>query len=158
MTERRPLTGPQKFLIGGLVALTVVLVGITLAGAIISRRPPAVPSALVEASTRAIEWKTIKSERGVTLDDVFVAVIPKEASPDYIDQQSRAHCAGRQVCKIMGWVDQAAAATAFPMTEREFTTQSYSYDLNRQSGLDRGLFDCRIWRVEKPRCLVSAEE
>ena len=149
---RRELTGPQKFVVGGLVALAVVLATLIIIGRTVE------PKAAPAAAPAVITWRAIRSEAGVALPDVHVAVIPEKLPADEVDRQARAMCAGRQLCKVVGWVDGTKAATAFPMTEREFLAQSYAYDLNRQSGLDRGLFDCRIWKVAASRCMASADE
>jgi hypothetical protein len=149
---RRELTGPQKFVVGGLVALAVVLVTLIIIGRTVEPRPVAAPA------PAAITWRAIRSEARTELPDVHVAIIPPKLPADEVDRQARARCAGRQLCKVIGWVDGTKAATAFPMTEREFLAQSYAYDLNRQSGLDRGLFDCRIWKVGASRCMASADD
>lgn len=148
--QRRELTGPQKFLVGGLVALAAVLVTLIIVGRTVEPSPVPAPP--------AITWRSMKSEAGAGLPDVHVAIIPVKLSADDVDREARAKCAGRQFCKVVGWVDGTKAATAFPMTEREFVAQSYAYDLNRQSGLDRGLFDCRIWTVAAERCLAITEQ
>lgn len=149
---RRELTGPQKSLVGGLVALGVVLITLIIVGR------AAEPSRVPGPAPEAITWRSMKSEAGADLTDVHVAIIPAKLSADEVDRQARAKCAGRQFCKVVGWVNGTKAATAFPMTEREFIAQSYAYDLNRQSGLDRGLFDCRIWKVAAARCLVILDQ
>lgn len=53
-----------------------------------------------------------------------------------VEAAARAHCTGKQWCKVLGWSDPGAAATAMPLTDREVAAQRFGYTLNRSSGMD----------------------
>lgn len=68
--------------------------------------------------------------------DTSAMVFAASTSHAAVEAAARKHCAGRQWCKVLGWTDPRAAATAMPMTEREMAAQKFSYTLNRETGMD----------------------
>jgi hypothetical protein len=75
-----------------------------------------------------------------------------------IDRAVRKHCAGKQWCKVLGWVEGDKIATAFPMTNREAAAVVYELTINRATGYDRSSFACTIWRDRPKTCFTPETE
>jgi hypothetical protein len=105
------------------------------------------PSA--DQSMLALSYRPIGS-------DIFATVIPRSAKPADIDRAARAQCGGKAWCQVIGWVDADLEATAMPMTNREAAAVAYDLSINRSSGRDRSLFDCRVFTgLPRDRCAAE---
>lgn len=70
---------------------------------------------------------------------------------------AKEHCAGKQVCLVLGWTEQSSAATAMPMTDGEVAAQAFSYSVNRNTGFEQVLWDCsRFQQADTSECLAKA--
>jgi hypothetical protein len=89
----------------------------------------------------------------------YAAVIPGDADPEALDRAARAHCAGKDYCTVIGWVDPDKVATGFPMTDREAAAVKFQYDLNRNSGFERSLFACSTFKdLSAEKCISEMIE
>lgn len=77
------------------------------------------------------------------LDSVL---IPPGTPGEAVNRAVRAHCAGRSWCKVLGWSNADYLPGAMPLTDREAAAQIYSYTLNRETGADEAMFDCRAFK------------
>jgi hypothetical protein len=100
----------------------------------------------IAGSAEGLEFKPIGN-------DIYTVVLPRDAEPEAIDRAARAHCAGKAMCDVWGWVDADKAATASPMTDRETMARIYSLKINRNTGYDRSVFACSVFaRAPKDQC------
>lgn len=87
-------------------------------------------------------------------DRVFAMTVNPDVDPDILPDIARAHCADRGYCNVMGWIDPEFAAKGFPMTSREVNEVKFQYLVNRATGLEQMMWDCRIWKQDDAiRCL-----
>lgn len=87
-------------------------------------------------------------------DGVFAMTFNVKVDPETLPDIAREQCGDRKICKIIGWTDPKFAARAFPMTDREVEAQAFQYTLNRNTGFEQVLWDCRKWMQTKTdRCL-----
>lgn len=84
--------------------------------------------------------------------DTFVMIIPKRMTAVAVRVSARSHCGAREFCQVHGWVDADAAATGYPMTDREAAHQSFRYAVNRTTGYEDAAYDCKLWPGSEP-CL-----
>lgn len=84
---------------------------------------------------------------------VFNAKVDPQRLPDIAREQ----CGQNKICKIIGWTDPKFAARALPMTDREVSAQSFQYTLNRNTGFEQTLWDCKIWQQSNPDTCLSIE-
>lgn len=96
------------------------------------------------------EFKPISGDDVISM--LFDPGVDRSALPDI----AREYCGSRNFCKIMGWTDPAFIPHGFPMTDREVEAMAFSYSLNRDTGLDQALWDCRgDSKRPKSECLAS---
>ena len=82
-------------------------------------------------------------------------ILPADLPADQWDDAARKECGDRQWCKVFGWTDASFVARAMPMTDREAGALTFSYSLNRATGLDQALWDCRRYRRATNECLAT---
>jgi hypothetical protein len=86
----------------------------------------------------------------------YVMIIPEGTDPASLPALAKAHCGTAAQCSVYGWRDKTSAPTALPMTDRELASELFAYDINRTSGLDRALWNCKVYpRNDKSECLAS---
>jgi hypothetical protein len=85
----------------------------------------------------------------------FAMLIPSGLDPGRFDDLARERCGAREFCMVIGWTDPAVAARALPMTDREVTAQAFIYTLNRTTGFEQGLWDCRRFRRAAAECMAE---
>lgn len=73
----------------------------------------------------------------------FAVQLPADADRAVVEGQARALCGDKTHCSVYGWVDPANVARAMPMLDREVAALTFSYSLNRTTGFERALWDCR---------------
>jgi hypothetical protein len=86
----------------------------------------------------------------------YAMILPPDVEPAAIEAAAKAKCADKQFCKVLGWTDKAQAAQELPMLAREAAALAFSYDLNRTTGFERVLWDCkRFPHSDLARCLAD---
>ena len=89
-------------------------------------------------------------------DAIFAMTFDAGADPQTLPDLARAQCGKHAFCKVMGWTDPKYAARGFPMTDREVAAQAFAYSLNRSTGFEQSLWDCKRWkRKNKDECLST---
>ena len=86
---------------------------------------------------------------------VFAVQLAKAAKPDEIITAARALCAANANCTVMGWREPAQLPGAMPLLDREAAAMSFSYALNRTTGLEQVLWDCRQIRRTADECMAQ---
>lgn len=108
---------------------------------------------LVLVSTLTASPFTFTAMQG---DDLHAMTFPAGADPTEIAEAAREKCTQASICSVYGWAEGGQVAGALPMTEREAATLAFQYSLNRNTGLDRTLFDCaRFPRTNRSECLAK---
>jgi hypothetical protein len=99
--------------------------------------------------------KPAKAEfRSLAGDGIFAMEFDQKAAPDTLPDIARDHCATRDFCNVLGWTDPKFAARGFPMTDREIAQVKFQYTVNRATGLEQALWDCRVWpQTDESMCL-----
>lgn len=87
-------------------------------------------------------------------ENVYVMIIPAGVDPAKLKPWAKDRCGEVEFCKVFGWTDRASAARALPMTDAELEAQAFSYGVNRFTGYERALWDCkRFPQADKASCL-----
>lgn len=85
--------------------------------------------------------------------DQYAVLIDPGANPEMLELAAREFCAGRQFCQVMGWRERENMPSAMPMVARESDTIAFNYFINRSSGAEQSMWDCRIWEGPPEVCL-----
>jgi len=87
-------------------------------------------------------------------DDVMGAVISGKVDSERLKFLAKKECGTREFCKVLVWDTPSNAATAFPMTDTEVSSQIFAYSVNRASGFEQSMWDCEKYhRDDKNQCL-----
>lgn len=87
-------------------------------------------------------------------DRIFAMTVDPSVDPDILPDIARKHCGDRGYCNVMGWIDPEFAAKGFPMLKRETDEVKFQYLVNRSTGLEQMMWDCRIWeQTDAKLCL-----
>ena len=98
----------------------------------------------------ALAFRTIAGE------DVFAVIVPAQMSANELVLSARKQCGQREFCQVHGWMTEADAASAMPLTDREVATQVFEYAHNRSTGFEKRLWDCGRWpRKDEDECLAK---
>ena len=81
------------------------------------------------SGTHAVTFKAIGR-------DTYAMIFAAASDHASVEGAVRSQCSGKQWCKVLGWTNASAAASAMPMTDREVAALRFSYTLNRVTGLD----------------------
>ncbi len=81
-------------------------------------------------------------------DRIFAMTVNPKVDPDLLPEIAREHCGSRGYCNVMGWIDPEFTAKGFPMTPREVKEVKFQYLVNRVSGLEQSMWDCRMWKQD----------
>lgn len=84
---------------------------------------------------------------------IFAVQLTNTAKPDQIVSAARALCAGAPICTVMGWREPAPLPGALPLLDRELAAMSFRYGLNRNTGFEQVLWDCRGSKRSRDQCL-----
>lgn len=95
---------------------------------------------------------TILREQGMTGD--YALTIPAGLAAEKLPGIAKEQCGARSHCSVYGWTDPAQTARALPLTEPEFESLAFRYDLNRSTGFERSSWDCeRFPQPDTASCL-----
>jgi hypothetical protein len=95
--------------------------------------------------------------RAIAGEDIFSMIIPADATADQLALAARDQCGEREFCQVHGWLDEADAAKAMPMTDREVSTKTFHYAHNRATGFEQRMWDCERWQREDPNECISRD-
>lgn len=84
----------------------------------------------------------------------FSVILPANADLARVEGEARAFCADKQFCQVMGWTDEANRAKSMPMLAREADAQAFNYSVNRTSGYESALWDCRRFKAPAGQCMA----
>jgi hypothetical protein len=87
--------------------------------------------------------------------DVFAMITPPDMSADAIALAAKGQCGRREFCQVHAWASAIDAAQAFPMTDREAAAQVFVYGVNRSTGYEQLLWDCRRFRRRSANECIS---
>lgn len=86
--------------------------------------------------------------------NTWAMIPPADADPAQFNAWAKDRCGDGDFCKVFAWTDRVNAARAFPMTDAELETLAFSYGVNRNTGYEEVLWDCkRFPQPEAGRCL-----
>ncbi len=91
--------------------------------------------------------------RKVSGDDVLVMVIPSGTAADDYPLLAKEVCGAREFCNLSAWTTDARAPRGFPYTDAEVETQAYHYALNRSTGFDQSLWNCKLTPRPADQCM-----
>ena len=131
--------------------LCAVALAITLAGC--DNAPPA-PEPTSGAS--AVAAKPKATFQAISGKDIFAMIFPADMTADDLAAAAREQCGQREFCQVHGWLSEADAAKAFPMTDREVSKLAFQYAHNRTTGFERRAWDCKRWpRTDPDECIAT---
>lgn len=108
----------------------------------------------VEALEARLEDSRVIAEQGTVRS--LAARVEPGANPSGLLDDARRMCEGATHCNVMGWTDRNLVTTTMPLTDQEAEGLSFSYSLNRSTGLDRALWDCSAFDGIAPeQCLAK---
>lgn len=129
--------------------------GLVVISAIVSPPPDKKAKPGPSASGSTIADANAKFEP-ISGDTIFAMTFDAGADPQSLPELARTKCGKRPFCKVMGWTDPKYAARGFPMTDREVAAQAFAYSLNRSTGFEQTMWDCRRWkRKSAEECLST---
>lgn len=89
-------------------------------------------------------------------DAIYSMTFDAGADPQTLPDIAREHCGKQSFCKVLGWTDPKYAARGFPMTDREVAAEAFAYSLNRSTGFEQTMWDCKRWkRSNRDECLST---
>lgn len=93
---------------------------------------PAAEKTALPAPLAPMRFKVI----GGNFNDIYSLTFDRRASHEAVERAIRAHCAGKDWCKVIGWDNPDLAATKLPMTDRQADGERVGYTFNRATGMD----------------------
>lgn len=97
----------------------------------------------------------VGSARALPGQGVFAVQLTKAAKPAEIVNAARALCAANANCTVMGWREPAQLPGTMPLLDREAAAMAFSYALNRTTGFEQVLWDCRQIRRKPAECMAQ---
>jgi hypothetical protein len=88
-------------------------------------------------------------------DSTFGMVFVPQVAPEEVEAFARSQCQSRSHCQVLGWTDQGAVPRPLPMNEAAASALAFDYVVNRTTGYERVLWDCRRWRRPEPSACLS---
>lgn len=79
----------------------------------------------------------------------YAMYIPAGTDPDKLVDSAKSKCGTQEICSVFGWIDRNDMARMLPMTDREVETQTFKYGVNRTTGFEQRLWDCRLYPGKK---------
>ncbi len=86
----------------------------------------------------------------------FVMTLDKGGDPARYAEAAQRLCAGRAQCRLLAWTDPGAAPQGFPVAESAQPSMSFSYLRNKDSGVERILYNCAEFpATPRIQCMVG---
>jgi hypothetical protein len=123
------------------------------AGSLIDRPPGSADNVVMPAAkqTPPAPHPTFRVIGG---PDVFAMIVPSAMTAEAMALASKAQCGRREFCQVYAWADELHVPAAFPMSDRELASLIFNYRLNRSTGYEQLLWDCRRYpRRDRSECL-----
>jgi hypothetical protein len=84
----------------------------------------------------------------------YAMIVPTDVAADDLPAIAKEHCGSASHCDVFAWADEAAAARALPMTDREMEALRFHYAVNRDTGFEQLLWNCKVYpRHNSEECL-----
>lgn len=85
--------------------------------------------------------------------DTFVVALTG-LKPEVFRDMAATACGTRNRCKFMGWIDRAAVPDTTTLSPQQINSMSFSYLRDRESGLERALWNCtQFTRPDPSLCM-----
>lgn len=89
----------------------------------------------------------------------YAMVAGKSVSPDQLVGLAKDKCGREPICSVHGWNDKTAAPRSLPMTNAEVMAQVFTYTVNRHTGFERALWNCKVYpRADADQCMATVNE
>lgn len=89
----------------------------------------------------------------------YAILVEPGSNGEALATEARKLCGDSTFCQVSGWTDDQLRARGFPFTDREAAGVVFSYNVNRNTGYDRPLWDCRVFTGIGPeQCLAPQGE
>jgi spore germination cell wall hydrolase CwlJ-like protein len=75
--------------------------------------------------------------------DSFLLTLPANIPPQLWPALASKTCGERAYCKVLGWTDAARTPARLPLNTAQVAGMSFSYLRDRQTGVERRLWNCR---------------
>lgn len=126
---------------GGLLALLFVI------GLIASPSDSPAPSS--EAAAK-VEFVPMAGE------NLFAMIVPEGSDPATWPNLAKDKCGANSFCWVFAWPSRESAARAMPMTDNEMAQRLFSYQVNRETGFEKVMWNCdRFPRNNPDECLAK---
>jgi spore germination cell wall hydrolase CwlJ-like protein len=85
----------------------------------------------------------------------FVMTLEPGGDPVRYAEAAARLCAGREQCRLLAWTSAKATPRSFPVAETSLASMSFSYLRNKESGIERILYNCDEFpTVPRVKCMV----
>lgn len=89
----------------------------------------------------------------------YAMVVSKAVPADQLVDLAKDKCGREPMCSVHGWNEKAVAPRALPMTDAEVMAQVFSFTVNRNSGFERALWNCKVYaRSDSDQCMATVSE
>ncbi|MGE0178957.1 MAG: hypothetical protein AB7O91_03950 [Sphingomonas sp.] len=112
--------------------------------------PPAANDAAAPAPEKAAAPAPAFSAIG---RDIHAMVFDPAMAAEAIRDAAKDRCGAAAFCQVHGWTARREAARAMPMTDPEVAAMGFTYTVNRSSGFESAMWDCRRWPRPAAECL-----
>ena len=86
--------------------------------------------------------------------DSFLVTLPAGLAPDAWPALATQACGARPRCRLSAWNSAALTPAALPLAPDQVAVMSFSYLRDRETGLERTLWNCRtVRRLNKRECM-----
>ena len=125
--------------------------GALVIAVVVGSNPPRAPDKSgIAFAEPAAKFETIAG------DSIFAMTFNAKADPQVLPELAREQCGKLPRCQVVAWTDAKYAARGFPMTNREAAALAFSYSLNRSTGFEKVIWDCRRWkRASADECMAA---
>ncbi|MCC6478060.1 MAG: hypothetical protein IT552_02485 [Sphingomonadaceae bacterium] len=79
----------------------------------------------------------------------YAMIVPVGANADDLVTAAKDQCGEQEICRVLGWQNEADMARAFPMTDNEVGSLVFNYGINRTTGYEQALWNCKIFVTKK---------
>ncbi|MCP3735353.1 cell wall hydrolase [Sphingomonas sp. RP10(2022)] len=107
---------------------------------------------MVVASDAASETAPLAPASGDT--DSFLVTLPSGVQPDLYPTLAAKACGERKTCRFAAWTDAGKTPASAPLTADQVATMAFSYLRDRDTGLERTLWNCAQFpRADRRQCM-----
>lgn len=86
----------------------------------------------------------------------FAMIIPAGMAADKLVDLAKDKCGTNEICSVFAWKSRNDVARTMPMTDREYRAMQFQYSVNRNTGFEERLWNCKTYPAKKgDDCLSS---